>query len=816
MAAAWERGEQVTVESLLSAHPELSAEAAIRLIYEEVCLRRDAGEEVGTAEVARRFPRWKNELEVLLDCDRLLRPLAPGIAFPEIGDTLGPFRLLGELGRGASGRTYLATEPALVDRQVVLKVIPADQEEHLRLARLQHTHIVPLYYEHCFNERGLRALCMPYLGGASLAQILKALGTTPIEHRHGRDVIEVLEEVQARVQIPGSGSARLSGVGPCWRYLEGASYVEAMCWIGTCMAEALEYAHARGLFHMDITPANVLITGDGQPMLLDFHLARGPIQAGEWVVGRLGGTPGWMSPEQEAALDAVSAGHPAPGAVDARADIHAVGLLLQHTLWGTGLKRSETGFHQHRRPPGVSVGLWDIVHKCLASHPASRYPTAGALGSDLRLHLNHLPLCGVANRSPIERVRKWQRRAATPLRQAARLSALLAGIVVGALAIAVYYERVQEVEAYLEDGRRYCVERRYSEALHVLNRGVERARAVPGALHLHRALTAEVEVARRGHGAAELHRLLDAIRFRYGLASPGREEAEVVARQCHALWAVKDVLTRTGGARLDDETERSIKTDFLELAVVWADLNVRLAPRPAAAAARRASLEILDQARAAFGPSPSLDRERQAHARELGQPTPRASKPTTAPLSAWEHYDLGRSYLRSGQVEAAAEEFRRTLDERPQDFWSNFYQGLCAYRLGNYEMAYAAYRTCTALAPEAAELYYNRALALEALGRSDQARADYNRALELNPRLTAAALNRGLLGYKAGRHHQAIGDLLCALRLGSGTDAMGQIHYNLALAYLAAGDHSAALSNGRKALELGYGEAQGLCQRLGR
>ena len=45
-------------------------------------------------------------------------------------------------------------------------------------------------------------------------------------------------------------------------------------------------------------------------MLLDFHLARGPIEPGEWVSSRLGGTPGWMSPEQEAALDAVRAGVP--------------------------------------------------------------------------------------------------------------------------------------------------------------------------------------------------------------------------------------------------------------------------------------------------------------------------------------------------------------------------------------------------------------------------------------------------------------------------------------------------------------------------
>ena len=222
------------------------------------------------------------------------------------------------------------------------------------------------------------------------------------------------------------------------------------------------------------------------------------------------------------------------------------------------------------------------------------------------------------------------------------------------------------------------------------------------------------------------------------------------------------VSSGSGVGRLDDETERRIKTDLLELAIVWADLNVRLAPRADADAARQDSIRILDQAAGLLGPSPSLDRERQVHARCAAgavEPTP-----ITAPSTRWEHYDLGRSYLRSGQIGAAAEEFRRTLDQRPQDFWPNFYQGLCAYRLGQLRGRRAAFRTCIALAPEAAECYYNRALAHEALGRDEQAFSDYGRALELDPRLTAAALNRGLLCYKAGRHRDAIADFLRALR----------------------------------------------------
>jgi eukaryotic-like serine/threonine-protein kinase len=61
MAAAWARGEQITAEELLEQHPDLKPEDAIRLVYEEVCLRREAGQEVPTAEVVGRFPQWKNE-----------------------------------------------------------------------------------------------------------------------------------------------------------------------------------------------------------------------------------------------------------------------------------------------------------------------------------------------------------------------------------------------------------------------------------------------------------------------------------------------------------------------------------------------------------------------------------------------------------------------------------------------------------------------------------------------------------------------------------------------------------------------------------
>ena len=326
MEAAWGRGAQVTAEDVLAGRPDADKECAIRLIYEETCLRREAGQSVATSEVVSRFPRWGPDLRALFECDRLIRSPRGTVDYPEAGEMLGPFLLLAELGRGRAGRTFLASEESLADRPVVVKLIPDDEDEHLALARLRHTHIVPLFSEHRCPERGLRLLCMPFLGGTSLARILEDLAAVPLEDRSGELLVKVIDRhTRATPSAPRAD-------GPYRRSLMQATYVEAMTWVASCLADALEYSHARGLVHMDIKPSNVLITMDGQPMLLDFHLARGPILPGERDALRLGGTPGWMSPEQERAMSAIGEGRPVPLAVDERSDIYSLGLLFAECL----------------------------------------------------------------------------------------------------------------------------------------------------------------------------------------------------------------------------------------------------------------------------------------------------------------------------------------------------------------------------------------------------------------------------------------------------------------------------------------------------
>ena len=159
MALAWEQGQHPSAEEVLARHRELRdhPRAALRLIYEEICLREDSGQVVGPDEMLDRFPDWRDELEKLLLCHQVMGPPAE---FPEAGDVLAGFRLLAELGRGALGRVFLAAQTDLANRPVVLKLTPCGGEEHLTLARLQHTHIIPINGVQDDPARGLaRSAC---------------------------------------------------------------------------------------------------------------------------------------------------------------------------------------------------------------------------------------------------------------------------------------------------------------------------------------------------------------------------------------------------------------------------------------------------------------------------------------------------------------------------------------------------------------------------------------------------------------------------------------------------------------------------------
>jgi serine/threonine protein kinase/tetratricopeptide (TPR) repeat protein len=809
MIHRWRQGERPLAEDLLARHPELYAhpEAAADLIYEELCLRQEYGASVPVEEVLRRFPQWRPQLEVLFDCQRLLGPRPAAPQFPAAGELLGDFLLLADLGGGAQGRVFLASQLSLADRSVVLKLTPLEAGEHLSLARLQHTHIVPLYSVQDHPARALRALCMPYFGGATLAQLLEALRPLPPARRTGQDMLDALDRkatqlqnANCKMQIGNLHFAICNSPSPAWQFLAQASYVEAVCWIGACLADALHYAHERGLVHLDLKPANGLLAADGQPMVLDFHLAREPIHPDERVPPWLGGTAGYMSPEQQAAVQAVQQGLPVTRPVDGRSDIYSLGVVLYEALAGSPPVPGEKPRPLHRVNPQVSVGLWDVIRKCLVGDAGDRYPDMAALAADLRRHLADLPLAGVRNRSLAERWRKWRRRRPYGMALAGMMLAVLtAAAAVAFGALSHVRQRLEEARTALIDGGALVARGEWEGAISTLSRGRAAARGVPFQRDLADELGRQLGLAEQARTAArrtaagrELHQLADRVRFLYGANHVPPQIIRGLAAGCRAFWEnrarVVERLSNPGSPAL----EPVVRDDLLDLAIFWADLQVRLAPPAGKPDARRKALTVLAQAESLVGASPVLDEERRFHGAPLTPP--RKAPPAQ---TAWEHYALARSLLRSGNLDRAAAETERAVRLQPQGLWPNFYRGLCAYRRGRYADAALAYSVCVGTAPQAAGCFYNRALALAALGRTKQALLDYDRALRLDPALAAAALNRGMLHYRAKRYAAALADLERARKLGADPAV---VSFDLALAHLARGERAAALADLRRSL----------------
>jgi len=255
----------------------------------------------------------------------------------------------------------------------------------------------------------------------------------------------VIEEAQAASPVP----LRPRGPGVDW--LARASYAQAICWIGACLAQALHYAHERGLVHLDVKPSNVLLAADGTPMLLDFHLARGPVLPAESSHERIGGTLDYMSPEQARALEDVRAGRRITESVDERSDIYSLGLILYEALGGALDERSDAPARGLRQAnPDVSPALVALVARCLARDPRRRYPDALALAEDLRRHLADQSLKGVANRSVRERVRKWRRRRPhAPALLAMGLAVVVAVSLVATSTVNHWAQRLREAETAL-------------------------------------------------------------------------------------------------------------------------------------------------------------------------------------------------------------------------------------------------------------------------------------------------------------------------------------------------------------------------------
>src|SRR5262249_4812014 len=161
------------------------------------------------------------------------------------GHQLFGFRVRHELGRGAFARVYLAEQTDLGARPVVLKVSAIEGNEPQTLAQLQHTHIVPVFSLHEDKDAGLRALCMPYFGGASLSKVLRSAWAGGLTPTQGADLADALGRIAAPAPSGRSQEPAPSSLTPDrpLALLRGLSYVQAVTWLGARLAEGLQHAH---------------------------------------------------------------------------------------------------------------------------------------------------------------------------------------------------------------------------------------------------------------------------------------------------------------------------------------------------------------------------------------------------------------------------------------------------------------------------------------------------------------------------------------------------------------------------------------------
>src|SRR5262249_26244419 len=158
----------------------------------------------------------------------------------------------------------------------------------------------------------------------------------------------------------------------------------------------------------------------------------------------------------------------------------------------------------------------------------------------------------------------------------------------------------------------------YGEAREAFRHGLDLARDVPFQGDVTRELGDQVRLAERAEAGQELHRFVERLRPLYAADGLPPAQAHALERRCREFWDQRDRIAERLLPQPAPDLDRQVQTDMLDLALLWTELRVRLAGGESQAAARRAGLEVLDQAEALFGPSCVVDRERREYATALG------------------------------------------------------------------------------------------------------------------------------------------------------------------------------------------------------
>ncbi len=286
---------------------------------------------------------------------------------------VGRYQILEQLGRGATGIVYKALDPA-IGRTIAIKTIdlreltdPAERQRvRDRLLReaqsagvLSHPNIVTIY--DVLEKEDYAYIFMEYVNGASLEQMLRS-GNLP----DGQSLLDFLRQV----------------------------------------ADALDYAHRKGIVHRDIKPANIIISegnaqGEQLAKIADFGVAK--FVSHEMThSGTMIGTPNYMSPEQIQGLT-----------VDGRSDQFSLAVIVYELLGGTRPFAGETLpalFYQickqepkpvHELNSSVNETAGKVLERALSKDPAARYATCVAFIGALTIALGESPNWIYASRAPV-------------------------------------------------------------------------------------------------------------------------------------------------------------------------------------------------------------------------------------------------------------------------------------------------------------------------------------------------------------------------------------------------------------------------------
>jgi hypothetical protein len=287
-----------------------------------------------------------------------------------VGSTLGAHHILKQIGSGGMSTVYIAYQPGL-ERLVALKVLPETYTQNPKalerfareariIARLEHPNIIPIY--DFVREGGIAYLTMRYVQAGTVKEILRSSGPLSLT-----DAAKIVGDI----------------------------------------ASALDHAHAHGIIHRDVKPANILVDKEGRAYLTDFGIAKLTEGAMDLTGTGTPGTPAYMAPEQT--LDQP---------LTTQADVYSLGVTLFEMITGRrpfgGQSSMATALMHVNSPapsprefnPALPEALDAVLQKALAKDPNERYATAGELAGAVAVVVNAANLSGEAGAAPSQPLRE--------------------------------------------------------------------------------------------------------------------------------------------------------------------------------------------------------------------------------------------------------------------------------------------------------------------------------------------------------------------------------------------------------------------------